>query len=59
LNDDRYQRGKKSAKPCSASARRAHRKNRTPFNAEFQDFLMEYAWGGIWDRPASTTRPAA
>ena len=26
-------------------------KNRTPFNAEFQDFLMEYAWGSIWARP--------
>jgi 4-carboxymuconolactone decarboxylase len=26
-------------------------KNRTPFNAEFQDFLMEYAWGSIWSRP--------
>ena len=25
--------------------------NRTPFNAEFQDFLMEYAWGSIWSRP--------
>jgi 4-carboxymuconolactone decarboxylase len=25
--------------------------NRTPFNADFQDFLMEYAWGEIWARP--------
>ena len=23
----------------------AHRQGRTHFNAEFQDFLMEYAWG--------------
>ncbi len=26
-------------------------KGRTPFNADFQDFLMEYAWGSIWARP--------
>jgi 4-carboxymuconolactone decarboxylase len=26
-------------------------KNRTEFNAEFQDFLMRYAWGEIWSRP--------
>jgi 4-carboxymuconolactone decarboxylase len=26
-------------------------KNRTPFNADFQDFLTEYAWGSIWSRP--------
>jgi 4-carboxymuconolactone decarboxylase len=27
-------------------------KGRTEFNAEFQDFLMQYAWGEIWSRPA-------
>jgi len=24
--------------------------NRTDFNADFQDFLMEYSWGVIWSR---------
>lgn len=26
-------------------------KNRTSFNAEFQDFVMQYAWGDVWSRP--------
>jgi 4-carboxymuconolactone decarboxylase len=25
--------------------------NKTPFNAEFQDFITRYAWGEIWTRP--------
>ena len=24
---------------------------KTPFNAEFQDFITRYAWGEIWTRP--------
>jgi 4-carboxymuconolactone decarboxylase len=26
-------------------------KNRTEFNAEFQEFITRYAWGEIWTRP--------
>ena|ERR1041385_2640166 len=26
-------------------------KNRTPFNADFQDFITRYAWGDLWQRP--------
>lgn len=25
--------------------------NKTPFNAEFQDFITRYAWGEVWTRP--------
>ena len=49
---ERLERGKQIR---AAVLGRAHvartAKNRTPFNAEFQDFLMEYAWGSIWSRP--------
>jgi len=24
---------------------------KTPFNAEFQDFITRYAWGDLWQRP--------
>jgi 4-carboxymuconolactone decarboxylase len=26
-------------------------KNKTPFNAEFQDLITRYAWDEIWNRP--------
>jgi len=26
-------------------------KNRTAFNADFQDFITRYAWGDLWQRP--------
>jgi 4-carboxymuconolactone decarboxylase len=25
--------------------------NKTPFTAEFQDFITRYAWGDLWQRP--------
>jgi 4-carboxymuconolactone decarboxylase len=25
--------------------------NKTPFTAEFQDFITRYAWGDVWQRP--------
>jgi 4-carboxymuconolactone decarboxylase len=25
--------------------------SKTPFNAEFQDFITRYAWGEVWTRP--------
>jgi 4-carboxymuconolactone decarboxylase len=30
--------------------------NRTPFTADFQDFITRYAWGGIWTRPGLDRR---
>ena len=48
----RFERGKKVRESVLGAAHAARTaKNRTPFNAEFQDFLMEYAWGEIWSRP--------
>jgi 4-carboxymuconolactone decarboxylase len=29
---------------------------KTPFNADFQDFITRYAWGEIWSRPHFDTR---
>ena len=52
MGEDRFQRGKKIREQVLGQAHAARgAKNRTPFNAEFQDFLMEYAWGEIWSRP--------
>ena len=52
VNEERYQRGKQVRESVLGQAHAARTaKNRTSFNAEFQDFLMEYAWGGIWARP--------
>ena len=46
MSEDRYQRGKQVRESVLGSAHTARTaKNRTPFNADFQDFLMEYAWG--------------
>ena len=48
----RFERGKKVRESVLGAAHTGRTaKNRTPFNAEFQDFLMEYAWGEIWSRP--------
>jgi 4-carboxymuconolactone decarboxylase len=52
VNDERYQRGKTIRETVLGPAHAARTaSNRTAFNGEFQDFLMEYAWGGIWARP--------
>ena len=52
MNEERYQRGKQVRESILGHAHAARTaKNRTAFNADFQDFLMEYAWGGIWARP--------
>jgi 4-carboxymuconolactone decarboxylase len=51
-DEERFQRGKKVRESVLGSAHAARTaKNRTPFNAEFQDFLMHYAWGEVWSRP--------
>jgi len=52
MDEDRYQRGKEIRESVLGAAHAARTaKNRTAFNAEFQHFPMEYAWGGIWARP--------
>lgn len=49
---ERFERGKKVREAVLGAGHVARTsKNRTAFNAEFQDFLMEYAWGEIWSRP--------
>ncbi|MGH8289587.1 MAG: 4-carboxymuconolactone decarboxylase [Steroidobacteraceae bacterium] len=48
---DRRERGRRVREAVLGSAHVARAaKNRTPFNAEFQDFLIEYSWGEIWSR---------
>lgn len=49
---ERFERGKKVRESVLGAAHVARTaKNRNAFNADFQDFLMEYAWGEIWSRP--------
>ncbi len=56
-NEERFARGKKIRETVLGPAHAARTaKNRTPFNADFQDFLMEYAWGSIWSRPGIDMR---
>ena len=44
MNEERYQRGKQVRESVLGQAHAARTaKNRTAFNADFQDFLMEYA----------------
>jgi 4-carboxymuconolactone decarboxylase len=51
-DNERFERGKKVRAAVLGPAHVARTAgNRTPFNADFQDFLMEYAWGSIWSRP--------
>lgn len=51
-DNDRIERGRKVRQSVLGTAHVARTaKNRTEFNADFQDFLMEYSWGEIWSRP--------
>lgn len=51
-SNERFEGGKKIREQVLGSAHAGRTaKNRTSFNADFQDFLMEYAWGSIWARP--------
>src|ERR1700722_7473813 len=57
-HNERFERGKQVREAVLGSAHVARTaNNRTPFNAEFQDFLMEYAWGSIWSRPGLDHKP--
>jgi 4-carboxymuconolactone decarboxylase len=52
VSKERYENGKIVREQILGPAHVARTaNNRTPFNADFQDFLMEYAWGVIWSRP--------
>ena len=59
MNEERYQRGKQVRESVGQAHAARTAKNRTSFNAEFQDLLMEYAWGGIWARPGLDHKTAA
>src|SRR5260370_8703799 len=51
-DNERLERGKKARAAVLGSAHVARMAgNRSPFNADFQDFLTEYAWASIWSRP--------
>jgi 4-carboxymuconolactone decarboxylase len=49
---ERYERGMAVRRAVLGDAHvEAALARRTPLNSEFQDLLMRYAWGEIWDRP--------
>jgi 4-carboxymuconolactone decarboxylase len=51
-DSQRYELGKRVRESVLGSAHVARTaKNRTDFNADFQDFLIEYSWSQIWARP--------
>ena len=52
MSRDAYERGMKTRRKVLGDAwvDRAE-KNKTPFNAEFQDLITRYAWDEIWNRP--------
>jgi 4-carboxymuconolactone decarboxylase len=50
-DNERLERGRRIRERVLGSAHVTRTaKGRTAFNADFQDFLMEYAWGSIWSR---------
>jgi len=52
VSKERFEKGKAVREKVLGAAHVARTAaNRTPFNADFQDFLMEYSWGVIWSRP--------
>jgi 4-carboxymuconolactone decarboxylase len=51
MGNERFERGRKVRESVLGKGHAARTaKGRTAFNADFQDFLMEYAWGSIWSR---------
>jgi 4-carboxymuconolactone decarboxylase len=57
MGDDRLERGMAVRREVlgDAHVERALA-GRTPFNAEWQEFLTSYAWGDIWSRPGLDRR---
>ena len=52
MSKDAYKRGMKTRRKVLGDewVDRAER-NKTPFNADFQDLITRYAWDEIWNRP--------
>jgi len=52
MADDLYDRGMTVRKAVLGEAHVARASaNATPFDRDFQDFITQYAWGGVWTRP--------
>jgi 4-carboxymuconolactone decarboxylase len=53
MADDLYERGLAVRKAVLGEAHVARAgANATPFDRDFQAFITQYAWGGVWTRPA-------
>jgi 4-carboxymuconolactone decarboxylase len=57
MPDDLFQRGMKTRREVLGD-RHVDRAmdNATPFDADFQHFITEVAWGGVWSRPGLDRR---
>jgi 4-carboxymuconolactone decarboxylase len=52
MADDLYDRGLAVRKAVLGEAHVARASaNATPFDKDFQTFITQYAWGGVWTRP--------
>ena len=57
MADDLYERGLTVRKAVLGEAHVARASaNATPFDRDFQDFITQYAWGGVWTRPGLDRR---
>jgi 4-carboxymuconolactone decarboxylase/3-oxoadipate enol-lactonase/4-carboxymuconolactone decarboxylase len=55
--DSRYEAGLKVRTEVLGAEHVARAQARmTPLDADFQHFITEYAWGGVWDRPGIDRR---
>jgi 4-carboxymuconolactone decarboxylase len=57
MDDDKFERGMKIRREVLGDAHvdRAEA-NKTPFDADFQRFITESAWGSVWTRPGLDRR---
>lgn len=57
MTDDLYAKGMATRRSVLGDAHvdRAE-SNKTPFDADFQQFITQAAWGGVWSRPHFTRR---
>lgn len=57
MPDDRYETGMRTRRAVLGDAHVDRSlKNATPFDADFQRFITETAWGAVWSRPHFTKR---
>jgi 4-carboxymuconolactone decarboxylase len=57
MSEDRYEAGRRTRRAVLGEAHVARSDaNSTPFDADFQRFITETAWGAVWSRPHFTTR---